>query len=57
MLWSMTDEQWDIVQATHVNGSFYWLQAVAPGMCELKRLLTFEREGVRATGLEWDRAT
>lgn len=37
MLWKMTDEQWDIVMATHVNGSFYWLQAVTPGMREAKQ--------------------
>lgn len=34
MLWKMNDEQWDAVMATHVNGSFYWLQAVATGMRE-----------------------
>ncbi len=34
MLWKMTDEQWDMVMATHVNGSFYWLQAVSGGMRE-----------------------
>ncbi|MEN2740616.1 3-oxoacyl-ACP reductase FabG [Microbacterium sp. X-17] len=34
MLWKMTDDQWNQVMDTHVGGSFYWLQAVAPGMRE-----------------------
>ena len=37
MLWKMTDDQWSAVLDTHVNGSFYWLQAVVPGMKEMKR--------------------
>jgi 3-oxoacyl-[acyl-carrier protein] reductase len=32
MLWNMTDEDWDAVLATHLYGSFLWLQAVTPGM-------------------------
>jgi len=36
MLWKMTDEQWTTVLDTHVNGSFYWLQAVVPAMREAK---------------------
>lgn len=36
MLWKMTDDQFEAVMATHVNGSFYWLQAVVPGMREAK---------------------
>lgn len=37
MLWKMTDEEWRTVLGTHVDGSFYWLQAVVPGMREQKR--------------------
>lgn len=36
MLWKMTDEQWRTVLGTHVDGSFYWLQAVVPAMREAK---------------------
>lgn len=32
MLWKMTDQQWTDVMETHLNGSFYWLQAVVGGM-------------------------
>ncbi|SFE35208.1 SDR family NAD(P)-dependent oxidoreductase [Blastococcus tunisiensis] len=32
MLWKMTDQQWSDVMDTHLNGSFYWLQAVVDGM-------------------------
>lgn len=52
MLWKMTDEQWDLVMATHVNGSFYWLQAVVPGMRELKQgniILTSSAAGINGT--------
>ncbi len=52
MLWKMTDEQWDVVMATHVNGSFYWLQAVVPGM-RAQRLghiiLTSSAAGINGT--------
>ncbi|WP_233809910.1 SDR family NAD(P)-dependent oxidoreductase [Paraburkholderia sp. HP33-1] len=34
MLHKMTDEQWDSVIAVHLNGSFYWLQAVVADMME-----------------------
>lgn len=34
MLWKMTDEQWSTVLDIHLNGAFYWLQAVVPGMQE-----------------------
>jgi len=34
MLWKMTDEQWSTVLDVHLNGAFYWLQAVVPGMQE-----------------------
>jgi 3-oxoacyl-[acyl-carrier protein] reductase len=37
MLWKMTDEEWKTVLGTHVDGSFYWLQAVVPAMREAKR--------------------
>ncbi|TFV68198.1 UNVERIFIED_ORG: glucose 1-dehydrogenase [Bacillus sp. AZ43] len=37
MLWKMTDEQWNDVMNIHVNGSFYWMQAVVPAMREAKR--------------------
>ncbi|MDP5183890.1 glucose 1-dehydrogenase [Blastococcus sp. BMG 814] len=37
MLWKMTDEQWNDVLNIHVNGSFYWMQAVVPAMREAKR--------------------
>lgn len=37
MLWKMTDEEWRTVLGTHVDGSFYWLQAVVPAMREAKR--------------------
>lgn len=36
MLWKMTDDEWDMVINTHLNGSFYWLQAVVGGMREQK---------------------
>jgi 3-oxoacyl-[acyl-carrier protein] reductase len=34
MMWKMTDEQWSTVFDVHVNGTFYWLQAVVDGMRE-----------------------
>lgn len=34
MLWNMTDEDWDAVLATHVYGSWYWLQEVVQSMRE-----------------------
>jgi len=37
MLWKMTDQQWNDVLNIHVNGSFYWMQAVVPAMREAKR--------------------
>jgi 3-oxoacyl-[acyl-carrier protein] reductase len=37
MIWNMTDDEWETVLGTHVNGSFYWLQAVVSGMREAKR--------------------
>lgn len=52
MLWKMTDEQWDSVMGVHVNGSFYWLQAVVPGMRELKQghiILTTSSAGIQGT--------
>lgn len=52
MLWKMTDEEWDAVLAVHVNGSFYWLQAVVPGMRELKQgniVLTGSAAGLNGT--------
>lgn len=52
MLWKMTDDQWDVVMATHVNGSFYWLQAVTPGMREAKQghiILTSSAAGINGT--------
>lgn len=36
MLWKMTDAEWQLVMDTHVNGNFYWLQAVTPGMRQAK---------------------
>src|SRR5690606_32135349 len=33
----MTDEEWRTVLGTHVDGSFYWLQAVVPGMRAAQR--------------------
>lgn len=52
MLWKMTDEQWDSVMAVHVNGSFYWLQAVVPGMREQKLghiIFTTSAAGIQGT--------
>ncbi|TQM02810.1 SDR family NAD(P)-dependent oxidoreductase [Pseudonocardia kunmingensis] len=52
MLWKMTDEQWDSVLAVHVNGSFYWLQAVTPGMREAKQgniIFTTSAAGIQGT--------
>ena len=52
MMWKMTDEQWDVVMATHVNGSFYWLQAVTPGMRALKTghvIITSSAAGINGT--------
>jgi 3-oxoacyl-[acyl-carrier protein] reductase len=37
MLHKMTDAQWDDVIATHLSGSFYWLQAVVPDMIAMER--------------------
>lgn len=34
MLHKMTDAQWNSVMSVHLNGSFYWLQAVVPDMME-----------------------
>lgn len=52
MLWKMTDEQWNEVLNTHVNGSFYWLQAVVSAMREARRgwlIFTTSAAGVQGT--------
>lgn len=52
MLWKMTDEQWQTVMATHVDGSFYWLRAVVPAMQEAKRghiIFTSSAAGIQGT--------
>jgi 3-oxoacyl-[acyl-carrier protein] reductase len=52
MLWKMTDEQWSTVLDIHLNGSFYWLQAVVPGMREAKRgyiIFTTSSAGINGT--------
>jgi len=52
MLWKMTDEQWRAVMSTHVDGSFYWLQAAVPAMQEAKRghiIFTSSAAGIQGT--------
>lgn len=52
MLWNMTDEQLDIVRATHLNSSVSWLRAVVPGMRELKQgaiILSSSAAGINGT--------
>ena len=52
MLWKMTDEQWSTVLDVHLNGAFYWLQAVVPGMQEALRgniIFTASAAGVAGT--------
>lgn len=52
MLWKMTDEQWQTVMATHVDGSFYWLRAVVPAMQEARRghiIFTSSAAGIQGT--------
>ncbi|MGH1561414.1 SDR family NAD(P)-dependent oxidoreductase [Mumia sp. DW29H23] len=52
MLWKMTDDQWDAVMSTHLNGSLYWLQAVTPGMREARKgwiIFTTSAAGINGT--------
>jgi 3-oxoacyl-[acyl-carrier protein] reductase len=52
MLWKMTDEQWSTVLDIHLNGAFYWLQAVVPGMQEAKTghiIFTTSSAGINGT--------
>lgn len=52
MLWKMTDQQWSDVMDTHLNGSFYWLQAVADGMRAAKWgriIFTTSAAGIQGT--------
>jgi 3-oxoacyl-[acyl-carrier protein] reductase len=52
MLWKMTDQQWTDVMDTHLNGSFYWLQAVVPAMREAHRgwiIFTTSAAGIQGT--------
>jgi len=52
MLWKMTDEQWSTVLDIHLNGAFYWLQAVVPGMQEAKQghiIFTTSSAGINGT--------
>ncbi|HKI43412.1 MAG TPA: 3-oxoacyl-ACP reductase FabG [Mycobacterium sp.] len=52
MLWKMTDEQWSTVLDIHLNGAFYWLQAVVPGMQEAKKghiIFTTSSAGINGT--------
>lgn len=52
MLWKMTDEQWSTVLNIHLNGAFYWLQAVVPGMQEAKKgsiIFTTSSAGLNGT--------
>ncbi|MGO9103150.1 MAG: SDR family NAD(P)-dependent oxidoreductase [Mycobacterium sp.] len=52
MLWKMTDEQWSTVLNIHVNGSFYWLQAVVPGMQAARKgsiIFTTSAAGINGT--------
>lgn len=52
MLWKMTDEEWNEVLNIHVNGSFYWLQAVVSAMREARRgwlIFTTSAAGVQGT--------
>jgi 3-oxoacyl-[acyl-carrier protein] reductase len=52
MLWKMTDEQWSTVFNIHVNGSFYWLQAVVPGMQAARKgsiIFTTSAAGINGT--------
>jgi 3-oxoacyl-[acyl-carrier protein] reductase len=52
MLWKMTDEQWSTVLDIHLNGSFYWLQAVVPRMQEIGKgsiIFTTSSAGINGT--------
>lgn len=52
MLWKMTEHQWETVIGTHMNGSFYWLQAVTPGMRQARRgsiIFTTSAAGIQGT--------
>lgn len=52
MLWKMTDEQWSTVLDIHLNGAFYWLQAVVGGMQEAKAghiIFTTSSAGINGT--------
>jgi 3-oxoacyl-[acyl-carrier protein] reductase len=52
MLWKMTDEQWSTVLNIHLNGAFYWLQAVVPGMQEANKgsiIFTTSSAGLNGT--------
>ncbi|BBX28453.1 SDR family NAD(P)-dependent oxidoreductase [Mycolicibacterium alvei] len=52
MLWKMTDEQWSTVLDIHLNGAFYWLQAVVPGMQETRKgsiIFTTSSAGLNGT--------
>jgi 3-oxoacyl-[acyl-carrier protein] reductase len=52
MLWKMTGEQWSTVLDIHLNGAFYWLQAVVPGMQEAKKgsiIFTTSSAGLNGT--------
>ena len=52
MLWKMSDEQWSTVMDIHVNGAFYWLQAVVAGMRHAKKgsiILTTSAAGITGT--------
>lgn len=52
MLWKMTDEQWSTVLDIHLNGAFYWLQAVVPGMQQAKKgsiIFTTSSAGLNGT--------
>ncbi|BBY39950.1 3-oxoacyl-ACP reductase [Mycobacterium mantenii] len=52
MLWKMTDEQWSTVLNIHLNGAFYWLQAVVPGMQEARKgsiIFTTSSAGLNGT--------
>ncbi len=52
MAWKMTDEQWSTVLDVHLNGAFYWLQAVVPAMQEARRgniIFTTSAAGIAGT--------
>lgn len=52
MMWKMTDEEWDLVLDTHLKGSWYWMQAVIPGMREMgwgRFINTISSAGINGT--------